>query len=350
MTATSEGYSRRSKGFTIDSIIGTDSERSGEKRTKSPECSHDFRNVKHARVSHSLHDKDGDHIRSHEKERSDSICSDKQSNHHSDRDKYIGVKSEKFGTTEMTRHSELDSAIIHRTSTSLHSDSVRDFNFSSANIREGVRTVSSPESLRHLHDSFIEGTSVHPATGVPLGHLEAQRQFRHPLVNVGVGGFPPQLPVGPQVHPMLLNGARDFRHMYPYIADRYPGCFLPRYGMGGMPGLFFQPYRKPKRIRTAFSPSQLLQLEKSFEKSHYVVGQERKDLANELQLTETQVKVWFQNRRTKYKRTKGEQDGGTSGDGADDHKSDSDISDIEDIDDVGDEYNAHAYHHVIQTC
>ena len=56
-----------------------------------------------------------------------------------------------------------------------------------------------------------------------------------------------------------------------------------------MPGLFFQPYRKPKRIRTAFSPSQLLQLEKSFEKSHYVVGQERKDLANELQLSETQV-------------------------------------------------------------
>lgn len=59
--------------------------------------------------------------------------------------------------------------------------------------------------------------------------------------------------------------------------------------VGGVPGLFFQPYRKPKRIRTAFSPSQLLQLEKSFEKSHYVVGQERKDLANELQLTETQV-------------------------------------------------------------
>ena len=61
------------------------------------------------------------------------------------------------------------------------------------------------------------------------------------------------------------------------------------FSVGGMPSLFFQPYRKPKRIRTAFSPSQLLQLEKSFEKSHYVVGQERKDLANELQLTETQV-------------------------------------------------------------
>ncbi|THD24284.1 hypothetical protein D915_005093 [Fasciola hepatica] len=60
--------------------------------------------------------------------------------------------------------------------------------------------------------------------------------------------------------------------------------------------------RKPKRIRTAFSPAQLFQLENTFERNHYVVGQERKDLAAGLGLTETQVKVWFQNRRTKYKR------------------------------------------------
>merc|ERR1712157_147496 len=60
--------------------------------------------------------------------------------------------------------------------------------------------------------------------------------------------------------------------------------------------------RKPKRIRTAFTPGQLLALEKEFESNHYVVGQERKDLAKKLDLTETQVKVWFQNRRTKYKR------------------------------------------------
>ena len=60
--------------------------------------------------------------------------------------------------------------------------------------------------------------------------------------------------------------------------------------------------RKPKRIRTAFTPGQLLALEKEFEVNHYVVGQERKDLAKKLDLSETQVKVWFQNRRTKYKR------------------------------------------------
>ncbi|RCN26213.1 homeobox domain protein [Ancylostoma caninum] len=54
-------------------------------------------------------------------------------------------------------------------------------------------------------------------------------------------------------------------------------------------GLFLQPFRKSKRIRTAFSPSQLLQLERAFEGNHYVVGTERKQLANRLALSETQV-------------------------------------------------------------
>lgn len=49
--------------------------------------------------------------------------------------------------------------------------------------------------------------------------------------------------------------------------------------------------RKPKRIRTAFSPSQLLRLERAFEKNHYVVGAERKQLANSLSLSETQVRT-----------------------------------------------------------
>lgn len=50
-----------------------------------------------------------------------------------------------------------------------------------------------------------------------------------------------------------------------------------------------RPYRKAKRIRTAFSPTQLLRLESAFEVNHYVVGQERKRLAESLDLTETQV-------------------------------------------------------------
>lgn len=42
-------------------------------------------------------------------------------------------------------------------------------------------------------------------------------------------------------------------------------------------------------MRTAFSPTQLLKLEHAFESNQYVVGAERKTLAQQLSLTETQV-------------------------------------------------------------
>lgn len=58
-----------------------------------------------------------------------------------------------------------------------------------------------------------------------------------------------------------------------------------------------QPYRKPKRIRTAFAPLQLLELENAFEGNQYVVGSERKALAKTLNLTETQVNNKFKKKR-----------------------------------------------------
>lgn len=67
--------------------------------------------------------------------------------------------------------------------------------------------------------------------------------------------------------------------------------FFSLYTGPDIPGFLLQPFRKPKRIRTAFSPSQLLKLEHAFEKNHYVVGAERKQLAQSLSLTETQVSV-----------------------------------------------------------
>lgn len=90
-------------------------------------------------------------------------------------------------------------------------------------------------------------------------------------------------------------------------------------------------HRKPKRIRTAFTPGQLLQLEKEFTKNHYVVGAERKQLARSLKLTETQVKVWFQNRRTKYKRQKIEEKAGVHREshGEDDELIESDEIDLD---------------------
>ncbi|KAK2824289.1 hypothetical protein Q5P01_021464 [Channa striata] len=57
-----------------------------------------------------------------------------------------------------------------------------------------------------------------------------------------------------------------------------------------------------KRSRAAFSHAQVYELERRFSAQRYLSGPERADLAGALKLTETQVKIWFQNRRYKTKR------------------------------------------------
>uniref|UniRef100_A0A182LUL1 Homeobox domain-containing protein n=1 Tax=Anopheles culicifacies TaxID=139723 RepID=A0A182LUL1_9DIPT len=66
-------------------------------------------------------------------------------------------------------------------------------------------------------------------------------------------------------------------------------------------GISTQDDRK-KRPRTAFSAAQIKALETEFERGKYLSVAKRTALAKQLHLTETQIKIWFQNRRTKWKR------------------------------------------------
>ncbi|NXJ90578.1 VEX1 protein, partial [Corythaixoides concolor] len=66
----------------------------------------------------------------------------------------------------------------------------------------------------------------------------------------------------------------------------------PEAGGGAVPG----------RPRTKFSAAQLQELERSFREQRYIGASEKRRLAAVLNLSQSQIKTWFQNRRMKFKR------------------------------------------------
>ena len=185
MTASLESSVRKPSGFTIDSIIGKDSEKS--------ESSH------HRRDSFSS-SSSPDGCR---KDRFKILSRDRleiASSSHEQR-----KELPPFSSLQDSRRHHSDFSPVRRDSESYN----------------GLHSAS--ESLKHLHDVLSQ-------TAGATGTYFPPRVCRHPLANINLHSvYQSQFQHSTPLHPLVLNSTRDMRSLHPWVAERYPGYYYPRY-------------------------------------------------------------------------------------------------------------------------
>uniref|UniRef100_A0A3B3ZKC4 Homeobox domain-containing protein n=1 Tax=Periophthalmus magnuspinnatus TaxID=409849 RepID=A0A3B3ZKC4_9GOBI len=169
-----------------------------------------------------------------------------------------------------------------------------------------------PDSLNAADPSksaFLEFGHGHPAHQQPspgLSHIYPV----HGLHAAGHSQHDSPFPTG-------ASYGRSLGYPYPGTVNAHPPSAYMPYAHGHSPGSdrdkpttvpetrdirLNGKGKKIRKPRTIYSSLQLQALHQRFQQTQYLALPERADLAAKLGLTQTQVKIWFQNKRSKYKK------------------------------------------------